>query len=132
LTKNRTEGGTHGSLAQWEKHVEQTFPEVIAILRGHGATWRVDTGVLGLVIVIDHVSDHRFGIALISATTLAGLRGRRYDVSDAGKPSERKQFVEELKRRLAIKGLTRAEVFDGTVGTVRGKRFRAAMRSRSY
>jgi hypothetical protein len=106
------ETSKQNGLDEWREHFVQAFPEIAALLRDRGTEFHVENSAAGgLVLVIEHRGDRRFGVAM-TPTALRGLRGRKYDASDKGKPSERKDFIDELKRRLGTIGASAEEVYN--------------------
>jgi len=106
------EAAKRNGFDEWREHFVETFPEIAALLRERDTGFHVENSAAGgLVLVIEHRGDRRFGVAM-TPTALRGLRGRKYDVSDKGKPGERKDFIDELKRRLGSAGASFEEVYN--------------------
>ena len=102
--------GAKAILESWSEYVRAIFPEIVGILRAEGVDWCVETSRAGLQLTVQHRSDRRFGVCL-GPFELRGLRGRVYSVRDDARPSDNKEFVDELRRRLGTVGASHEDVY---------------------
>ena len=66
---------------------------------------------------------------MVGETKLRGFRGRTYKISDDVDPAENLAFLDELKRRLSARGVTRTEITGYATGGARKGHWRGAQYS---